>query len=95
MQAWIIHWKITNIPVHNTKYATRNNGNRCKEEIVAKSQYQELDEEKPITLPGFYSYQRIQYRVTKQEKRIEWVHTNDHLQLRCEQVGQRKLRSIE
>lgn len=45
MQAWIIHWKITNIPVHNTKYATRNNGNRCKEEIVAKSQYQEPNEE--------------------------------------------------
>lgn len=29
-QAWMIHWKRTNIHVHKTKYAIRKKGNRWK-----------------------------------------------------------------
>lgn len=29
-QACIIHWKMTNVHVHKTKYAIRKKGKRCK-----------------------------------------------------------------
>lgn len=36
-QAWMIHWKMTNIHVQRTKYATRKKGNRCNEMIIIHS----------------------------------------------------------
>lgn len=35
-QTWMIHWKMTYRPVHRTKYAKRNMGNRCKENTQVK-----------------------------------------------------------
>lgn len=34
-QAWMIHWKMTNIAVQSTKYAIRNTGNRWNKDIYS------------------------------------------------------------
>lgn len=89
MQAWRIHWKMTNTLVHKAKYARRKKGNCWKEKknnLVSHAwDIKETNENLwDDNSTWDVAYQRIQNHVTKEENSIDRVHANNQLQLKIQ-----------